>query len=107
VLGRAATTKISDPNRFFILTHATEEKPDEANDELPEIQHNSIMVIDQDFSVNDHTLEFVEGHLTLEMMLSDPITGKMRSVQKHLMHMQISGKYSLSPYPSYLLVVNS
>jgi hypothetical protein len=45
--------------------------------------------------------------LTLELMLSDPGTGKMRSVQKHLMHIQISGVYPLSPNPSYLLVVNS
>jgi hypothetical protein len=66
-----------------------------------------MITIDQDFSVNDNTLEFSSGFLTLELMLSDPVTGKMRSVQKHQMHMQISGVYSLSPNPSYLLVVNS
>jgi len=66
-----------------------------------------MITVDQDFSVDERTLEFSEGFLTLELMLSDPITGKMRSVQKHRMHMQISGLYSLSPNPSYLLVVNS
>jgi hypothetical protein len=66
-----------------------------------------MVTIDQDFSVNERTLEFSEGYLTLELMLSDPVTSKMRSVQKHQMHMQISGVYSLSPNPSYLLVVNS
>jgi hypothetical protein len=66
-----------------------------------------MVTIDQDFSVNERTLEFSEGYLTLELMLSDPVTGRMRSVQKHQMHMQISGAYSLSPNPSYLLVVNS
>ena len=66
-----------------------------------------MVTIDQDFSVDERTLEFSEGYLTLELMLSDPVTGKMRSVQKHQMHMQISGVYSLSPNPSYLLVVNS
>jgi hypothetical protein len=66
-----------------------------------------MVTIDQDFSVNEETLEFSEGYLTLELMLSDPVSGKMRSVQKHRMHMQISGVYSLSPNPSYLLVVNS
>jgi hypothetical protein len=40
-------------------------------------------------------------------MLADPISGKLRSVTKHQMRMQISGVYSLSPNPSYLLVVNS
>lgn len=66
-----------------------------------------MITIDQDFSVDERTLEFSEGFLTLELMLSDPVTGKLRSVQKHQMHMQISGVYSLSPNPSYLLVVNS
>jgi hypothetical protein len=89
------------------LTHAAQEKPDEATDELPEIEPNNMITVDQDFSVDERTLEFSEGFLTLELMLSDPITGKMRSVQKHRMHMQISGLYSLSPNPSYLLVVNS
>jgi hypothetical protein len=66
-----------------------------------------MVTIDQDFSVDERTLEFSKGYLTLELMLSDPATGKLRSVQKHQMHMQISGVYSLSPNPSYLLVVNS
>jgi hypothetical protein len=66
-----------------------------------------MVTIDQDFSVDERTLEFSEGYLTLELMLSDPVTSKMRSVQKHQMHMQISGVYSLSPNPNYLLVVNS
>jgi hypothetical protein len=66
-----------------------------------------MITIDQDFSVDERTLEFSEGYLSLELMLSDPITGKLRSVQKHRMQMQISGVYSLSPNPSYLLVVNS
>ncbi|KAI9775780.1 MAG: hypothetical protein M1839_000908 [Geoglossum umbratile] len=107
ILRRAAATKLSDPARFFTLTHGAEDKPDEATDELPEIEPNTMVTIDQDFSVDERTLEFSEGYLTLELMLSDPATGKMRSVQKHQMHMQISGVYSLSPNPSYLLVVNS
>jgi hypothetical protein len=106
-LRRAAATKISDPNRFFNLTYASAEKPDEASDNIPNIQPNSMITIDQDFSVNNLTMEFSEGYLTLELMLADPLTGTLRSVLKHRMHMQISGKYSLSPNPSYLLVVNS
>lgn len=66
-----------------------------------------MITIDQDFSVDENTLEFSAGFLTLELMLADPISGKLRSVTKHRMHMQISGVYSLSPNPSYLLVVNS
>jgi hypothetical protein len=66
-----------------------------------------MITIDQDFSVDENTLEFSEGFLTLELMLADPISGNLRSVTKHRMHMQISGVYSLSPNPSYLLVVNS
>jgi len=66
-----------------------------------------MITIDQDFSVDENTLEFSEGFLTLELMLADPISGKLRSVTKHQMRMQISGVYSLSPNPSYLLVVNS
>ena len=60
-------------------------KPDEATDELPEIEPSSMVTIDQDFSVDERTLEFSEGYLTLELMLSDPVTGKMRSVRKHQM----------------------
>lgn len=66
-----------------------------------------MITIDQDFSVHEQTLEFSEGCLTLDLMLADPITGNLRSVQKHQMNMMISGTYSLSPQPSYLLVVNS
>ena len=107
ILKRLTATKLSDPARFFTLTNAANNKTDEATDELPEIEPNSMITIDQDFSVNDDTLEFSSGFLILALMLSDPITGKLRSVQKHQMHMQISGVYSLSPNPNYLLVVNS
>jgi hypothetical protein len=109
VLRRAAATKLSDPNRpmFFNLTNATADKPTEASDEIPAIEPNTMITIDQDFSVNENTMEFSEGFLTLELMLADPKTGGMRSVQHHRMHMQISGVYTRSPNPSYLLVVNS
>ncbi|KAK3390619.1 hypothetical protein B0H63DRAFT_557564 [Podospora didyma] len=107
MLRRAAATKLTDRYRFFTLTHATEEKPEEATDDIPELEPNSVMTIDQDFRVDERALEFSEGFLSLELMLSDPITGKMRSVQKHQMNMQISGVYSLSQNPSFLLVVNS
>jgi hypothetical protein len=52
-------------------------------------------------------LEFSDGWLTLELLLADPQTGQMRSVQKYHMRMQISAHYELSPDPSVLLVVNS
>ena len=107
ILKRAAATKLSDPNRFFTLVHATSENPGEAIDELSEIEPHSVITIDQDFSVNPDTMEYSEGNLSLELMLSDPGTGKLRSVQKHAMHMQISGTYQLSPNPNFLLVVNS
>ena len=106
-LRRACGTKLSDPQRFFLLTYATEEKPDEAVDELDEAEPHSMVTIDQEFSVNDHVMEFSDGFLTLELLLADPQTGKMRSVQKHQMRVQISGVYHLSPDPAVLLVVNS
>ncbi|KAK0729603.1 hypothetical protein B0H67DRAFT_604814 [Lasiosphaeris hirsuta] len=106
-LRRACGTKLSDPQRFFALTYATAEKPDEAVDELDEAEPFSVVTIDQEFSVNDHVMEFSDGYLTLELLLADPLTGQMRSVQKHQMRMQISGIYHLSPDPSVLLVVNS
>ena len=110
-LGRAVATRLTDPNHFFTLTHAAKDNPEEATDEIPEIKPNSVITIDQEFTVDDKTLEFSQGYLTLELMLSDPLAGgsgsEMRPVQKHLMHMQISGQYSLSPDPSFLLVVNS
>lgn len=106
-LGRAAATRLSDPAQFFTLTHASADTPDQAVDELTEIEPYSMVTIDQDFSVNPNTMEFSEGNLSLELMLSDPKTGVMRSVQKHVMHLQISGVYQLSPNPSFLLVVNS
>ncbi|KAF2002589.1 hypothetical protein P154DRAFT_430590, partial [Amniculicola lignicola CBS 123094] len=106
-LKRAAGTKLSDPNRFFTLSYATAENPEEALDELSEIEPQSMVTIDQDFSVNPNTMEYSEGNLSLELMLSDPKSGNLRSVQKYAMHMQISGKYQLSPNPNFLLVVNS
>jgi hypothetical protein len=87
--------------------HASDEEPNVANDELEEVEPNDMITIDQDFSVNETTMEFSEGYLSLELMLADPITGRMRSIQRHQMHMQISGVYSLSPNPCFLLVVNS
>ena len=107
ILRRAAATRLADPHHFFNLTHATEDSPGEALDEIPELEPNSFMTIEQDFRVDDKAMEFSDGFLTLELMLSDPVTGKMRPVMKHQMHMQISGVYSLSPNPSCLLVVNA
>lgn len=106
-LRRGAATKLSDPNGFFTLDYATADKPNEASDELSEIEPHSQLTIDQDFQVSPKTMEYSEGNLSLELMLSDPKTGNLRSVQKHMMHMQISGKYLLSQNPSFLLVVNS
>jgi len=60
-----------DPTRGFTLTHAAEDKPDETTDELPEIEPNSMITIDQDFSADERTLEFSEGYLSLELMLKD------------------------------------
>jgi len=107
MLRRAAATRLTDPHRFFQLTHAAEDSPGEASDDIPELEPNSAMTIEQDFRVDDNALEFSDGFLTLELMLSDPVTGMMRPVQKHQMLMQISGVYSLSPNPSFLLVVNA
>ncbi|KAH8746487.1 hypothetical protein F5882DRAFT_493200, partial [Hyaloscypha sp. PMI_1271] len=107
ILKRITATRLTDPCRFFKLALAADDKPEEATDEIPEIEPNSMITIDQDFSVDENTLEFSEGFLTLELMLADPISGNLRSITKHRMHMQISGVYSLSPNPSYLLVVNS
>ena len=90
ILQRAAATKLSDPSLFFTLTYATADKPDEAIDDLSEIEPQSMITIDQDFSVNPNTMEYSEGNLSLELMLSDPKTGAMRSVQRHVMHIQIS-----------------
>ncbi|KAF2259610.1 hypothetical protein CC78DRAFT_56977 [Lojkania enalia] len=107
LLKRAAATKLSDPNRFFNLAYATVDNPGDATDEISEIEPLSKVTIDQDFYVDENTMEFSEGNLALELMLADPISRSMRSVQKHVMHMQISGKYHISPNPSFLLVVNS
>jgi hypothetical protein len=107
LLRRAAATQFSDPTRLFTLIHATADNPSVAIDELPLIEPKSMIEIDQDFTVNDSAMEYSEGNLTLELMLSDPMTGNLRSVQKHGMKLQISGVYSLSPNPSFLLVMNS
>jgi hypothetical protein len=107
ILKRAVATKLADPNRWFTFTHASVNMPDEAIDEVLEIGPHSMVTIDQDFTVDERTLEFSEGYLILELLLSDPMVGTMRSVQKHRMHMQISAPYSLSPNPSCLLVLNS
>jgi hypothetical protein len=104
---RACATKLSDPQQFFMLTYATAEKPDEAVDDLDELEPHSMVTIDQEFGVNDHVMEFSDGFLTLELLLADPKTGAMRAIQKHQMRMQISGVYNLTPDPSVLLVVNS
>jgi hypothetical protein len=106
-LRRACATKLSDPQQFFALTYATSDKPDEAVDDVDEVEPNTMVTIDQEFSVNDHVMEFSDGFLTLELLLADPKTGVMRSIQKHRMRMQISCVYHLSPDPSVLLVVNS
>ncbi|CAM1507669.1 Fc.00g073100.m01.CDS01 [Cosmosporella sp. VM-42] len=107
ILKRATATKLKDPLRFFNLTYATGDKPDEAIDEIPDLEANSMVEIEQDFAVAPKTMEFTNGSLTLELALSDPLTGAMRCVQTHQMQMQISGVYSLSANPAYLLIVNA
>ncbi|KAH7133667.1 hypothetical protein EDB81DRAFT_949960 [Dactylonectria macrodidyma] len=106
-LKRAAATKLKDPNRFFDLTYASGDNPDEATDEILELEANSMVEIEQDFAVDPNTMEFVDGLLTLELTLADPISGAIRRVQTHEMQIQISSRYSLSANPSYLLVVNA
>ncbi len=96
-----------DPCRFFNLTYATAEKPEEAVDDIDEIEPNSTATIDQEFAVNDNVMEFSDGFLTLELLLADPVTGNMRPIQRFQMRMQISGVYQLSHDPAYLLVINS
>jgi len=100
-------TKLSDPQGFFLLTYATSENPHEAFDDIDEVEPNSTVTINQEFSVNDQAMEFSDGFLTLELLLADPKTGVMRSILKYQMRMQISGVYTLSPEPSVLLVVNA
>ena len=100
-------TKLTDPNMPQLFNFTNPENPREATDEIDEIEPNSMVTIDQDFMVDEGAMEFSDGFLTLELMLSDPLTSIPRPVQKHQMRMQISDVYSLSPNPSYLLVVNS
>ncbi|KAH7137305.1 hypothetical protein B0J13DRAFT_639656 [Dactylonectria estremocensis] len=106
-LKRAVATKLKDPNRFFDLTSATGDNPDEAIDEIPELEANYVAEIQQEFTVDPNTMEFVDGLLTLDLSLADPITGAIRRIQTYQMQIQISGLYSLSPNPSYLLIVNA
>src|SRR5205814_1977230 len=58
ILRRAAATRLADPYHFFNLIHATEENPREALDEIPKLEPNSVMTIEQDFRVDDGAFEF-------------------------------------------------
>lgn len=81
----------------------------------PLLQHARYRIIDElvnaaILSYTSRVSQFAKlstAQLSLELMLSDPKTGVTQSVQRHLMHMQISGVYSLSPNPSFLLLINS
>ncbi|KAK4449879.1 hypothetical protein QBC34DRAFT_462541 [Podospora aff. communis PSN243] len=104
---RAAATKLAETDNSFNLSHATENSRWEVVIEISRMEPGSAMTIEQDLRFDENVLEFTDEYLMLNLLLSDPSTGVRHSVVRHQMPIQISGLYSLSPNPSFLLVVNS
>ena len=90
-----------------MLTYAEADSPHEANDPLDILDPGAEVTIDQTFVVSDTILPYSSGGLTLELMLSDPCNGGMRSVMSYGINMQIAGAYKYDPLSQFLLVVNS
>ena len=112
-LRRHVATRLSDPDGVFNLKYGGGRRW--AEDELDILLPGAEVPIDQDFMVSSNAMEYSDSVLTLDLMLSDPSkpqegTGSAssaRSVMRHDMKMQISGKYEYKEKSRFLLVVNA
>lgn len=106
-LRRCAGTRFRDPGSIFELQYASSNQANGANDMLEELEPGAEVPIIEDFTVPEQARAFSAGKLILELMLSDPHTGKLRSIAAHKMDLQVSSPYRYNPRSRFLLVVNS
>ncbi|KAK8867416.1 hypothetical protein PGQ11_005994 [Apiospora arundinis] len=91
-----------DQEACFLLTDESQ-----GLDQIDEIQPGSTVNIEQEFIVNDKVVDFIYGHLKVDLQLCDPQTSSDRTVQEHHMQVQVSCPYQRTDNAGYLLVVNS
>lgn len=60
-----------------------------------------------DFQVSELVEEFTTGNMLVSLLLSDPHTGKLRSVVSFDLRIQISPSYRYNPSARFLLVINA
>jgi hypothetical protein len=106
-LRRCAGTHFTDPGFTFELRHASSDQANRADDMLEKLEPGAEVTIVEDFTVLEQARTFSAGELILELLLSDPHTGKLRSIAAHKMDLQVSSSYRYNPRSRFLLVINS
>ena len=106
-LRRCAGTHFTDPGFIFELRHASSDQANRADDMLEKLEPGAEVTIVEDFTVLEQARAFSAGELILELLLSDPHTGKLRSIAAHKMDLQVSSSYRYNPRSRFLLVINS
>ena len=106
-LRRCAGTRFTDPGFIFDLQYASSDQGNGADDMFDELEPGAEVPIIQYFTVSEQARAFSAGELNLELLLSDPHTGKLRSIAGYKMDLQVSSSYHYNPRSQFLLVVNS
>tara|TARA_R110002003_G_scaffold48_37_gene4252 strand:+ start:21914 stop:23083 length:1170 start_codon:yes stop_codon:yes gene_type:complete len=107
VIRRQCGTHMSDPCGVFDLKYADENSPHEISEEIDVLDPGSEVSIAEDFQVSQFVPVFITGYININLMLSDPHTGKLRSITSFNLPIQISSAYSYNPLSQFLLVINS
>lgn len=103
---RGTRTRLIDTLEFFVLQHVVDEKKymEDVIDQLPAAKGAPL---GEAFTVAYETKAFSTGKFVLELHLSDPHTGEMRTIMHHDVHIQISEGYEFSEESQFLLLVNA
>ncbi|KAH7081221.1 hypothetical protein BKA63DRAFT_549959 [Paraphoma chrysanthemicola] len=104
---RTCGTHLSDPCEVFDLKYADETSPHEISNAIDVLGPGSEVTVTENFQVSQFVPVFITGYININLMLSDPQTGKLRIITSFNLRIQISSAYSYNPLSHFLLVINS
>lgn len=106
-LTRETGTHLSDPKGLFDLKRADPATPHDITDMVDCLGPGETAAVAVEFQVSDLVEEFTTGNMLASLLLSDPLTGKLRVVVTFDLRIQISPSYRYNPAARFLLVVNA
>ncbi|KAK0615131.1 hypothetical protein B0T17DRAFT_657375 [Bombardia bombarda] len=106
-MGRETGTHLSDPRGLFDLKRANPDTPHTVMDMIGVLEPGETMAFAIDFEVSDLVDDFTTGNMLVNLMLADPYTGKLRSLVRFDLRIQISPSYRYNPSARFLLVINA